>query len=202
MSDKPVFVYVDGRGNGERVRFVLAGAGVDYDEQNVTTKQERLDLISGGRLMTGQLPLLSIDGLDLVQSWSIIRYIARTRGLLPPPEDNANLAKVDIIAECVRDYETSSGLGGYGWSDKEEHKKKIQSAADNWFPRLEKIVQQDSFAVGTILSSFLTIRGQAILLRLCSPQCIVVHRGGFTRKFDSVSEISSTQGEAVRIATN
>lgn len=95
MSEgKPVFVYVDGRGNGERVRFVLAGANIDYEESNLTTKQERLDLVSSGRLLTDQVPLLTIDGIDVVQSWSIIRYIANTRGLVPSLEDRATWAKV------------------------------------------------------------------------------------------------------------
>lgn len=90
---KPVFVYVDGRGNGERVRFVLAGANVDYEEKNLTTKEERLALVESGKLITDQVPLLSIDGLDLVQSWSIVRYIGQTRGLVPA-NDPAAFAKV------------------------------------------------------------------------------------------------------------
>jgi len=132
------FTYVNGRGNGERVRFVLAGAGIDFKEHNLTIRQEREDLIANGRAFAGLLPLLTIDDLDIVHSWTMIRYIARTRGL--EPESNADKVKADMLTECIRDFEHMAGLVGFGWQNVDEHKKKIQDAVDKWFPRLEKLV--------------------------------------------------------------
>jgi hypothetical protein len=62
------------------------------------------------------VPCLEIDGLTLAQSWAIIRYIARYHNL--EPANVAHQAKADMIAECVRDFESAANLGGYGWSDK------------------------------------------------------------------------------------
>jgi len=139
------FWYVDGRGNGERIRFVLAGAKVEYEEKFITTKQDLQDLVASGKLLTDQVPLLEIDGLNLVQSATIIRYIAKTRGL--EPDDMATWVKVDTIYECTKDYETASSLPGYGWQDTEEHKKKITVALEKWFPRFEKIIPTGGFSV-------------------------------------------------------
>lgn len=108
MSDKPTLVYVDGRGNGERVRFVLAGANIDFDESNLTTKSERLELVQSGKLLTDQVPLLNLDGLNLVQSWSIVRYIGNTRGLVPSLEDPASWAKVQLPFRQTRNLITTS----------------------------------------------------------------------------------------------
>lgn len=138
MQQPTTFTYVNGRGNGERVRFVLAGASVDFTEHNITTREERDALIANGRAVAGLLPILTIDGLDLVQSWSMIRYIARTRNL--EPESSSDKVKADMFTECVRDFETMAGLVGYGWAPIDEHKKKVLEAVDKWFPRFESFV--------------------------------------------------------------
>eukprot|EP01126_Amoeba_proteus_P036525 TRINITY_DN372_c0_g1_i2.p1 TRINITY_DN372_c0_g1~~TRINITY_DN372_c0_g1_i2.p1 ORF type:complete len:128 (-),score=28.85 TRINITY_DN372_c0_g1_i2:104-487(-) len=53
-----------------------------------------------------------------------------------------------MISECVRDFEEDTIFPGYGWSDKEEHKKKIRTAIAKWFPRFERIISSDGFCVG------------------------------------------------------
>ena len=136
---KPVLHYVDGRGNAERIRFVLAGAGIDFDEHNLTSKEERLDLIASGKVIGGVVPMLSIDGLNVSQSWAIVRYLARHRGLEPESVEEQTTA--DVIFECIRDFETSANLGGYGWSDKQEHKEKFVTASAKWFPRFEALIK-------------------------------------------------------------
>jgi glutathione S-transferase len=42
-----------------------------------------------------QVPSLEIDGIVLTQSWTIIRYLSRTRSL--EPADNTTWAKVNTI---------------------------------------------------------------------------------------------------------
>ena len=140
MAEKKLnLVYVDGRGNAERIRFVLAGAGLDWTETYWNTKQDLIDMVASGRLVGDQVPLLETpEGIDVSQSWTVIRYIARFHGL--EPEGAANIVKADAVAEIIREFEKGAGLVGYGWVDKEISKKAFQETADKWFPRFEKSV--------------------------------------------------------------
>ena len=139
QEKKNVLTYVDGRGNGERVRFVLAGGKIPFEENNLTTKQQRMDLLATGKLIGDQVPCMSIDGLEVTQSWSIIRHLARFHGL--EPEGMENISRADQIIECIRDFESMGGLVGYGWREKEESDKSFKSGIEKWFPRLEKVVE-------------------------------------------------------------
>ncbi len=78
--------YFNGRGNGERVRYALAAAGIEYEEKYLVEPGSLDDLRSTGKLEFGQVPLLEIDGINLVQSWSIVRYLAQRSNLIPRGE--------------------------------------------------------------------------------------------------------------------
>ena len=138
MAQKARLTYVNGRGNAERIRFVLAAANIEYEENNFATKKDRIDFLAQQLPVGGVVPCLEIDGLTLAQSWSIIRYIARHHHL--EPEEVSQQVKADMISECVRDFESAANLGGYGWSDKEEHQQKMRDAVAKWFPRFEDMV--------------------------------------------------------------
>jgi len=47
---------------------MMAYSGVSYTQRVVGTRQRFLDLKSNGQLPFGQLPLLQIDGVEIVQS--------------------------------------------------------------------------------------------------------------------------------------
>ncbi len=78
--------YFNVRGHGQRVRYALAGAGLDYEEA-VLTQPGAMDEIRPECLFA-QVPLLEIDGLKLVQSWAIVRYLAAKEGLSPADQVN------------------------------------------------------------------------------------------------------------------
>ena len=40
-------------------------------------------LLVDGKLLFGQVPLLEIDGLRIVQSYAIVRYVAEKAGFIP-----------------------------------------------------------------------------------------------------------------------
>ena len=142
---KAVFTYVNGRGNGERVRFVLAGGMIAWEEHNLQTKEERLEMINSGRLLGDQVPSIAIDGMDVTQSWSIIRHLARFHGL--EPEGMEKITKGDMIVECIRDFEGTGGLVGYLWREKDVSDETFKKGIEKWFPRLEKAVE-GPFAMG------------------------------------------------------
>lgn len=57
-------------------RWMLAATDVPFT-QKVISQREQFTRMSEAQLPFGQLPLLQIDGLELVQSQAIIRYLAR-----------------------------------------------------------------------------------------------------------------------------
>ena len=69
--------------------------------QRVVSTRERFLKLSESQLLFGQLPLLQIDGLELVQSQAIVRHLAKRSNLCGnTPEEEA---KCDMIAECILD---------------------------------------------------------------------------------------------------
>jgi len=134
--------YVNGRGNAERIRFVLAGANLDWEEVYLTEGEERKQLVASGVCFGDQIPLLNIDGLNLSQSWSIIRYLGETRDLVP--SDVAGRIKVDMFCEVLRSYETDASFTGFGWGGANESAQKVVDASNKWLPRLEKSVEHQA----------------------------------------------------------
>lgn len=63
-------------------------------------------------LCTCQLPLLQIDGLNLVQSMAIVRYLARKHNLYGA--DDVEMVQCDIIAECFNDWKAQLKFNDYG----------------------------------------------------------------------------------------
>ncbi|EPY83045.1 glutathione S-transferase A4 [Camelus ferus] len=76
MSTKPKLHYPNGRGRMESVRWVLAAAGVEFDEEFLETKEQLQKLQDGNHLLFQQVPMVEIDGMKLVQTRSILHYIA------------------------------------------------------------------------------------------------------------------------------
>ncbi|KAF4693855.1 Glutathione S-transferase A4 [Perkinsus olseni] len=92
--------YFNGRGRGERVRFALGLAGVDYQEEFIRTRKDMLDLMP--KLRYGQLPMLETpEGDRLVQTGAIIRYIARKFDLYGEAEGKEE--RVDEIIDASSD---------------------------------------------------------------------------------------------------
>lgn len=73
MTDNTVRLhYFNGRGLAHIIRYTLAAAGVEYIEQTIATPEQLQDLQEQGLLYWQQLPLLQIDGRNLVQSNAIV----------------------------------------------------------------------------------------------------------------------------------
>ncbi|KAM4693886.1 glutathione S-transferase 3-like isoform 1-T5 [Discoglossus pictus] len=76
MAGKPKLYYFNGRGRMESVRWLLAAAGVEFDEEFLETREQYEKLIKDGYLLFQQVPLVEIDGQKLVQTRAILHYIA------------------------------------------------------------------------------------------------------------------------------
>ncbi len=58
--------------------------------------------VAAGQLLFGQVPMLEVDGLHLVQSHSIMRYVAGKHGWYEGL-DLATVARIDMLAEGTED---------------------------------------------------------------------------------------------------
>ena len=144
-----VFNYFNGRGLGEAVRFTLAAANLEWEEKYVTTKEEFAKLKEDGLLLWGQLPLLQAieengETLNIVQSYCIIRYIAKNYNLYG--NENENLL-VDVIADGVRD--VTGKFVGYSFLPSQEAKdnlvKTIKERVPTFFKTLTQLLLQNNF---------------------------------------------------------
>ena len=117
------FHYFQGKGLGEQVRLMLWEAGVQYEERYVDTKEKLEALRANNDLLFQQLPLLEIDGLKLVQSSAIVRYIARKHNLYG--KSAADHVHCDMLADGIKDM--LGKLAGYPFqTDKEAFKAQIK----------------------------------------------------------------------------
>nr|XP_008509180.1 PREDICTED: glutathione S-transferase A3-like [Equus przewalskii]XP_008509181.1 PREDICTED: glutathione S-transferase A3-like [Equus przewalskii]XP_008509182.1 PREDICTED: glutathione S-transferase A3-like [Equus przewalskii] len=76
MAAKPKLHYFNGRGRMEPIRWLLAAAGVEFEEEFLATSKDLEKLRNDGSLMFQQVPMVEIDGMKLVQCRAILNYIA------------------------------------------------------------------------------------------------------------------------------
>ncbi|XP_055328745.1 hematopoietic prostaglandin D synthase-like [Paramacrobiotus metropolitanus] len=98
MAPKYKLVYFDARGRAEPARWVLAYAGVDYEDHRIP-KDQWPTLKSTAPF--GQVPYLEVDGKPLPQSLSLTRYLARQHKLVG--KDDWEAAQADALVDYVQD---------------------------------------------------------------------------------------------------
>merc|ERR1711935_289920 len=79
----------------------LAAADIEFTQTAFETHDQFTALQDSDKLLFRQLPLLEIDGLNLVQSQAMIRYVARRSGL--DGDTPAQAALNDMLCEGIRD---------------------------------------------------------------------------------------------------
>ena len=92
-----------------------------------------------GRLKYGQLPMLEIDGMELVQSNSILRYVARKGNLYPSSIKEQYM--VDVICDGVNDMR-SSVVGFPFHASVEKLKEDVQRVVPRYIAAFEKTLQE------------------------------------------------------------
>jgi len=91
--------YFEGRGKADQIRWMLAATNTTFIQKHITSRERFLKMQK--QLVFGTLPLLQIDGVELVQSQPIVRYLANRGGLAgKTPTDEV---KCDMIADAVLD---------------------------------------------------------------------------------------------------
>ncbi|NXY24921.1 GSTA3 transferase, partial [Atrichornis clamosus] len=134
MSGKPKLYYFDGRGKMESIRWLLAAAGVEFEEEFLETREQYEKLLQGGSLLFQQVPLVEIDGMRMVQTRAILSYIAAKYNLYG--KDLKERALIDMYVGGTDD------LMGFilmfpflSAEDKEKQRATIvQKATSRYFP--------------------------------------------------------------------
>ncbi|NWR61165.1 GSTA3 transferase, partial [Bucorvus abyssinicus] len=154
MSGKPRLTYFNGRGRMEPVRWLLAAAGVEFEEIFLETREQYEKLIKDGVLLFQQVPLVEIDGMKMVQTRAILSYIAGKYNLYG--KDLKDRALIDMYVEGITDLMQMILM--FPFSPPEAREKNLDSikekAINRYFPVFEKVLKQhgQDFLVGNKFS--------------------------------------------------
>ncbi|XP_041354738.1 glutathione S-transferase A4-like [Gigantopelta aegis] len=127
-------IYFNGRGRGEIVRLTLAATGIQFTEEFLTEPEQFNKLKSDGRLLFGQVPLLEIDGRDIVQTNAIVRYLA-TKGNIWGNEHEK--VQVDMLYEGSRDFALAFLIIGF-----QDESKALDAAKSTTMPKYFAIFEE------------------------------------------------------------
>uniref|UniRef100_A0A8C3L0F3 glutathione transferase n=1 Tax=Chrysolophus pictus TaxID=9089 RepID=A0A8C3L0F3_CHRPC len=175
MAAKPVLYYFDGRGKMESVRWLLAAAGVEFEEVFLETREQYEKLLQSGVLMFQQVPMVEIDGMKLVQTRAILNYIAGKYNLYG--KDLKERALIDMYVEGLADlYELIMMNVVQPADKKEEHlANALDKAANRYFPVFEKVLKDHGhdFLVGNKLSrADVTLLETILVVEECKPDAL------------------------------
>ncbi|EDL77744.1 rCG25753, isoform CRA_b [Rattus norvegicus] len=165
MEVKPKLYYFQGRGRMESIRWLLATAGVEFEEEFLETREQYEKLqkdeyltplfhIPDGCLLFGQVPLVEIDGMLLTQTRAILSYLAAKYNLYG--KDLKERVRIDMYADGTQDLMMMIiGAPFKAPQEKEESLAlAVKRAKNRYFPVFEKILKDhgEAFLVGNQLS--------------------------------------------------
>ncbi|KAM3853311.1 glutathione S-transferase 3-like isoform 2-T6 [Vipera latastei] len=125
-----------------------------FEEEFLETREQYLKLIKDGCLLFGQVPLVEMDGLKLVQTKAILNYIAGKYNLLG--KDLKERAQIDMYVEGTIDL--MALILTYPFCSPEQKEKQLaainEKAVTRYLPVYEKALEhhKQEFLVGNHLS--------------------------------------------------
>ncbi|XP_047652664.1 LOW QUALITY PROTEIN: glutathione S-transferase alpha M14-like [Phacochoerus africanus] len=154
MAGKPILHYFNGRGRMECIRWLLAAAGVEFEEKFVDTPEDLEKLRNDGSLMFQQVPMIEIDGMKLVQTRAILNYIATKYDLCG--KDIKERAAVDMYTEGIADMGEMIMLLPVCPPDEKDAKMALikERVRNRYLPAFEKVLKShgQDYLVGNKLS--------------------------------------------------
>lgn len=146
FSSTAVLTYWDGRGNAELLRLMLAASGEAWEEKvygddnatHMSTPDQFKNIIADGVCAFEQVPLLQIDGLNLVQKQAIVRYLARKHNMYGANAVEA--VQIDIVSEGYLDFKSSLKYNDFGdsWT----------AALNKSLPKFERVLRSNESKSG------------------------------------------------------
>ncbi|XP_005347651.1 glutathione S-transferase A2-like [Microtus ochrogaster] len=154
MAGKPVLYYFNGRGRMECIRWLLAAAGVEFEEKFVESPEDLEKLIKDGSLMFQQIPMVEIDGMRLVQTRAILNYIATKYNLYG--KDAKERALIDMYTEGILDLTEMMLQVVISLPDQREAKISLikEKTKNRYLPAYEKVLKShgQDYLVGNRLT--------------------------------------------------
>nr|XP_014338967.1 PREDICTED: LOW QUALITY PROTEIN: glutathione S-transferase A4-like [Bos mutus] len=154
MAAKPKLWYFHGRGRMESIRWLLAAAGVEFEEEFLETREQYEKLQKDGRLLFGQVPLVEIDGMELTQTRAILSYLAAKYNL--HGKDLKETVRIDMYADGTLDLMLMVALAAFKPPEEKEESLAlaVKKAKTRYFPVFEKILKDhgEDFLVGNKFS--------------------------------------------------
>lgn len=150
---KPKLYYFNGRGKMESIRWLLAAAGVEFDEVFLETREQYEQLLKDGFLLFEQVPMVEVDGMKLVQTNAILNYFAAKHKLLG--KDTHERALIDMYSEGAKDLMLLVMHHPFlSATEKDNNLTKMETKAKNrYFPAFEKSINQKTgYMVGDKLT--------------------------------------------------
>ncbi|CAD7677953.1 unnamed protein product [Nyctereutes procyonoides] len=154
MAGKPKLHYFNGRGRMESIRWLLASAGVEFEEKFIGTPEDLDKLKNDGSLMFQQVPMVEIDGMKLVQTRAILNYIATKYNLYG--KDIKERALIDMYTEGMADLNEMIMVLPLCPPDQKDAKITLirERTTDRYLPVFEKVLKShgQDYLVGNKLS--------------------------------------------------
>ncbi|KFO81252.1 glutathione S-transferase [Cuculus canorus] len=154
MSGKPKLHYFNGRGRMESIRWLLAAAGVEFEECFLEAKDDLVKLQKDGSLLFQQVPMVEIDGMKMVQTKAILSYIAGKYNLYG--KDLKERALIDMYVEGMIDLNELLMVHTFQPAEKKEQHfaTLVDKATNRYFPVFEKVLKDhgQDFLVGNQFS--------------------------------------------------
>nr|XP_060644444.1 glutathione S-transferase A2-like [Anolis sagrei ordinatus] len=144
MAGKPKLHYFNARGRMEPIRWLLAVADVEFEEQFILSMADLEKLREDGPLLFQQVPMVEIDGMKLVQTRAILNYIAEKHNLCG--KDIKQRARINMYSEGILDIGEMIADMPFKYPEAEEKEKEIKviltKATGRYFPVFEKILKE------------------------------------------------------------
>nr|1XWG_A Chain A, Glutathione S-transferase A1 [Homo sapiens]1XWG_B Chain B, Glutathione S-transferase A1 [Homo sapiens] len=153
-AEKPKLHYFNARGRMESTRWLLAAAGVEFEEKFIKSAEDLDKLRNDGYLMFQQVPMVEIDGMKLVQERAILNYIASKYNLYG--KDIKERALIDMYIEGIADLGEMILLLPVCPPEEKDAKLALikEKIKNRYFPAFEKVLKShgQDYLVGNKLS--------------------------------------------------
>nr|2R6K_A Chain A, Glutathione S-transferase A1 [unidentified]2R6K_B Chain B, Glutathione S-transferase A1 [unidentified] len=154
MAEKPKLHYFNARGRMESTRWLLAAAGVEFEEKFIKSAEDLDKLRNDGYLMFQQVPMVEIDGMKLVQTRAVLNYIASKYNLYG--KDIKERALIDMYIEGIADLGEMILLLPVCPPEEKDAKLALikEKIKNRYFPAFEKVLKShgQDYLVGNKLS--------------------------------------------------
>ena len=147
--------YFSIRGFAEFTRLLFVVKKIPFEDVRLTREEFNIQKAAGVFAANmDRVPILNYGNFELGESSCIERFVSKKLGL--SGSDEFEEAKIDSICECYRDLRVKFYAAALGKEGEEEKTAKTQFVVTEfpiWIPKIEKLVNNNGYAVGNGLSS-------------------------------------------------